>query len=98
MGSRSTPARFSSPMEFAAGRDAYVVGKPATGFLEQVLATVGEDPSAAAIVGDDIESDIGGALRAGLAAILVRTGTYGEDRVRESGIQSTHLVDLIADV
>jgi ribonucleotide monophosphatase NagD (HAD superfamily) len=73
-------------MEFAAGRDACVIGKPAKGFFDQVLATVDVDASAAALVGDDIESDIGGALRAGLAAILVRTGEYREARVRQSGI------------
>ncbi len=70
----------------------------AKGFFEQVLATVAVDASAAAMVGDDIESDIGGALRARLAAILVRTGKYREDRVRESGIQPTRVVDSIADV
>jgi HAD superfamily hydrolase (TIGR01458 family) len=48
--------------------------------------------------GDDIESDIDGALRAGLAAILVRTGKYREDRVRESGIEPTCVVDSIADI
>ena len=37
-------------------------------------------------------------LFAGLAAILVRTGKYREDRVRESGIQPTRVVDSIADV
>jgi HAD superfamily hydrolase (TIGR01458 family) len=89
---------FVAAIEFAAGRDAYVVGKPTTGFFEQVLASVGVDASAAAMVGDDIESDIGGALRAGLHAILVRTGKYREDLVRESGIQPTRIVDSIADV
>jgi HAD superfamily hydrolase (TIGR01458 family) len=89
---------FVAAIEFAARRDAYVVGKPATGFFEQVLASVGMDASAAAMVGDDIETDIGGALRAGLDAILVRTGKYREDRVRESGIQPTRIVDSIADV
>ena len=89
---------FVAAVEFAASRDAYVVGKPAAGFFEQVLASVGIDASAAAMVGDDIESDIGGALRAGLNAILVRTGKYRADRVRESGIQPTRIVDSIADV
>ena len=50
------------------------------------------------MVGDDIESDIGGAPRAELDAILVRTGKYREDRVRESGIPPTRVVDSIADV
>ena len=89
---------FVAAIEYAASRDAYVVGKPATGFFEQVLASVSVDASAAAMVGDDIDSDIGGALRAGLDAILVRTGKYREDRLRESGIQPTRVVDSIADV
>ena len=89
---------FVAAIEFAAGRDAYVVGKPAKGFFDQVLASIGVDANAAAMVGEDIESDIGGALRAGLDAILVRTGTYREDRVRQSGIQPTRVVDSIADV
>ena len=43
-------------------------------------------------------SDIGGALRAGLAGILVRTGKYREDASRASGIEPTATVDSIADV
>ena len=50
------------------------------------------------MVGDDIESDIGGALGAGLAAVLVRTGKYRSDAVLASGIKPTATVDSIADV
>jgi HAD superfamily hydrolase (TIGR01458 family) len=89
---------FVAAIEYATGRDAYVVGKPAKGFFDEVLASVGVDACAAAMVGDDIESDIGGALHAGLAAILVRTGKYREDRARESGLEPTRVVDSIADV
>jgi ribonucleotide monophosphatase NagD (HAD superfamily) len=74
------------------------VGKPAVAFFEMVLADLGAEPSAAAMVGDDIESDVGGALRAGLAGILVRTGKYREDFVRGSGIEPTATVDTIADL
>jgi ribonucleotide monophosphatase NagD (HAD superfamily) len=52
----------------------------------------------AAMVGDDVEADVGGALDAGLAGILVRTGKYREDLVRASGIEPTATVDSIADV
>jgi HAD superfamily hydrolase (TIGR01458 family) len=89
---------FVAAIEFATGREAYVVGKPARGFFEQVLADLGVAQQRAAMVGDDIESDIGGGLRAGLTTILVRTGKYREDRVRESGIQPTVTVGSIADV
>jgi ribonucleotide monophosphatase NagD (HAD superfamily) len=50
------------------------------------------------MVGDDIETDVGGALGAGVAAILVRTGKYREDAVAGSGIEPTATVDSIADV
>ena len=89
---------FVAAIEFATGRDAYVVGKPSRGFFDQVLIGVGVSANAAVMIGDDIESDIDGALRAGLAAVLVRTGKYREDRVRESGIKPTCVVDSIADV
>ena len=89
---------FVAAIEFATGCEAYVVGKPSAGFFDQVLTGLGVSADAAAMIGDDIESDIGGALRAGLAAILVRTGKYREDRVRESGITPTRVVDSIADV
>ena len=89
---------FVAAIEFASGSEAYVVGKPAKGFFDQVLASAGVEAGAAAMVGDDIESDIGGALRAGLAAVLVRTGKYREDRLRESNIEPTSVVDSIAEV
>jgi ribonucleotide monophosphatase NagD (HAD superfamily) len=50
------------------------------------------------MVGDDVEADVGGAMEAGLAGILVRTGKFREDLVSESGIQPTATVDSIADV
>ena len=78
---------FVAAIEYAAGREAYVVGKPALAFFREVLDDLGFEAGEAAMVGDDIESDIGGAQRAGLAGILVRTGKYREDAVRASGIE-----------
>ena len=43
-------------------------------------------------------ADIGGALGAGLRAVLVRTGKYREDFAAASGIEPTATVDSIADV
>jgi HAD superfamily hydrolase (TIGR01458 family) len=89
---------FVAAIEFATGREAHVVGKPAPGFFEEILAELGAEPGEAAMVGDDVESDIGGALRAGLAGILVRTGKYRDDVVRALGIHATATVATIADV
>jgi HAD superfamily hydrolase (TIGR01458 family) len=89
---------FVAALEYATSREAYVVGKPAPGFFESVLGEAGAAPDESAMVGDDIETDVGGALGAGVAGILVRTGKYREDAVAGSGIEPTATVDSIADV
>jgi len=89
---------FVAALEYATGRDALVVGKPSRDFFATILAGVPVDTGAAAMVGDDVETDVGGALGAGLAGILVRTGKYREDALRASGIEPSAVVDSIADV
>ena len=89
---------FVAAVEYGAGTDALVVGKPSEAFFRLVLDDVGSDCERAAIVGDDVETDVGGGMNAGLEGILVRTGKYREDFVRESGIEPTATVGSIADV
>ena len=89
---------FVAALEYAAACEAHVVGKPAPAFFGHVLEEAGTTPDQAVMVGDDIESDIGGAVSAGLARDL---GTYrqvSEAAVLASGIQPTATVDSIADV
>ena len=89
---------FVAALEFATDSEAYVVGKPARAFFAEVLADLDSTAEVTAMIGDDVEADIGGALNAGLGAILVRTGKYRERQARESGIEPTVVVDSIADV
>jgi HAD superfamily hydrolase (TIGR01458 family) len=89
---------FVAALEYATDRAATIVGKPARAFFEQALAAAGVGASEAVMVGDDVESDIGGALAAGLRTVLVRTGKYRPDRVVASGITPTATVASIADV
>lgn len=89
---------FVSALEYATGREAEVVGKPSPAFFKLALGELGVSADRAAMVGDDVEADVGGAMDAGLAGILVRTGKYREDLVNESGIEPTATVDSIADV
>ena len=79
-------------------REALVVGKPSRDFFATILSGIPAEPGAAAMVGDDVESDIGGAQDAGLAGILVRTGKYRDDALRDSGVEPAAVVDSIADV
>jgi HAD superfamily hydrolase (TIGR01458 family) len=89
---------FVTALEYAIGREAEVVGKPSEAFFELALGELGVGAEHAAMVGDDVEADVGGAMDAGLAGILVRTGKYREDLVAQSGIEPTATVDSIADV
>ncbi|MDP9189774.1 MAG: TIGR01458 family HAD-type hydrolase [Actinomycetota bacterium] len=89
---------FVAALEYATGKEAVVVGKPAPAFFELALSELGVSPERAAMVGDDVEADVGGAMDAGLAGVLVRTGKYRKDLVRDSGIEPTATVDSIADV
>jgi HAD superfamily hydrolase (TIGR01458 family) len=67
---------FARALEFASGRGATVVGKPAASFFAAAVASLGLLNDQVVMVGDDYEADVNGALSAGLQAILVRTGKY----------------------
>ncbi|MDR1727259.1 MAG: TIGR01458 family HAD-type hydrolase [Acidobacteriota bacterium] len=75
-GLRLDAAPFVAALECATGRRAVVLGKPAASFFGLAVQKLGVPASEVAMVGDDIVTDIGGAKRAGLKAILLRTGKY----------------------
>jgi HAD superfamily hydrolase (TIGR01458 family) len=89
---------FVAALEYGSGTPAEVVGKPSPAFFELALRELGVSADRAAMVGDDVEADVGGALDAGLSGVLVRTGKYREDLVRESGIEPTATIDSIAEL
>lgn len=89
---------FVVALEYAIGREATVVGKPSEAFFAAALADLGAGASSVAMIGDDIEADVGGALEAGLDGVLVRTGKFRDDAVRASGITPTLVLDSIADL
>ncbi len=67
---------FVAAVEYAAGVEAVVVGKPSVEFFKLALDDLGVSAGEAVMVGDDIEADIGGAQAAGLVAVQVETGKF----------------------
>lgn len=68
---------FLAALEFACGRDAVVLGKPSEAFFSLALHDTGCRLAEAAMIGDDVEVDVSGALNAQVGVgILVRTGKY----------------------
>jgi len=86
---------YSAALEYASGRDALVVGKPAPEFFHAAVADLGVER--AVMVGDDVEADVGGAMAAGLPGVLVRTGKFRADAL-STRVTPTAIVDSIADV
>ena len=67
---------YVAALEYAAGVRAELTGKPAPAIFRAALDDLETRPDQAAMIGDDIESDILGAQAIGLRGILVRTGKY----------------------
>lgn len=65
---------FVAGLEYAAGVEAAVVGKPAPGIFEVACGLAGAAPGDAVMVGDDLESDLRPARALGMRIALVRTG------------------------
>jgi HAD superfamily hydrolase (TIGR01458 family) len=67
---------FVAALKYASGREATVLGKPSRTFF--TLAVEGFQCAAGevAMIGDDAEADVGGAMAAGLMGVLAQTGKY----------------------
>nr|HQV34451.1 TIGR01458 family HAD-type hydrolase [Calditrichia bacterium] len=53
-------------LEYAAHKEARIIGKPSPDFFEQAFETIGLPAQHLAIIGDDLEADIDGGAAAGL--------------------------------
>ena len=67
---------FVAALEYASGKQAVTVGKPSAAFFAAAARSLGLPASQLAMVGDDVASDVEGAMAAGLRGVLVRTGKF----------------------
>ena len=91
---------YVAALEHTTGKRAHVVGKPNAAFFEAAVASLGGDIPAADVVmvGDDIDSDVGGAQRAGLQGWLVQTGKYDAARVAASEVRPDRVIASVGDL
>ena len=89
---------FVAALEYVSGVKAMIIGKPSPEFFQIALSDIGLKPSEVAIIGDDIDADIGGGKQVGLNGILVRTGKYRQSYVEVSAIKPDLIIDSIADL
>jgi HAD superfamily hydrolase (TIGR01458 family) len=89
---------FVAGLEYAAGVEATVIGKPSPMYFEAALEALDAEPKLTWMVGDDIEADIAGAQRYGMRTALVRTGKFRPDDLERSGIAPDIVVNSLAEL
>ncbi|MHA7835581.1 MAG: TIGR01458 family HAD-type hydrolase, partial [Algiphilus sp.] len=83
-------------LEYAAQVEATVIGKPNATFFALAAADMARTPAQCVMVGDDIDSDIGGAQAAGMRGLLVQTGKYREDASQRASVTPEAVLPSIA--
>lgn len=89
---------FIAGLEYASDKQATVVGKPSAAFFSAGVESLGCAPGQIIMVGDDIESDVGGAQGAGLRGVLVKTGKYREEVAAASAVSPDAVIDSVAQL
>jgi len=89
---------FITALEYASGTQAMIIGKPSADFFQVALDDMGVIAGEAAMIGDDIDVDVGGGQQAGLTGILVKTGKYRQSYTEASAIKPDLIIDSIADL
>jgi len=89
---------FVAGLEYVTGKSATVMGKPSPDFFAAALSRLGLKAGDVAMIGDDIDTDIGAAQELGMMGILVKTGKYRESYVQTSKIKPDLVLDSFADL
>ncbi|AKH68148.1 HAD-superfamily subfamily IIA hydrolase, TIGR01458 [Spongiibacter sp. IMCC21906] len=88
---------FIKALEYAAGTQAEVIGKPSNAFYQSVVNEMGLAPDQVMMVGDDVVSDVLGASAAGLQSCLCCTGKYqrGDELKAPNAIMIAEISQLL---
>jgi HAD superfamily hydrolase (TIGR01458 family) len=97
-GPRLDAGGFVAALEYAAGIEATVLGKPSAKYFEAALETLDADAEMTWMVGDDLEGDIGGAQGHGMRTVLVRTGKFRPDDLELARVLPDGIVSSIAQL
>jgi HAD superfamily hydrolase (TIGR01458 family) len=88
---------FVAALEYASGRRALVLGKPSPLFFALAVDSLGCEADDVAMIGDDAEADVGGAMAACLRGVLVQTGKYRSGQENELDPPATFVARNLAD-
>lgn len=97
------PGGFVSCLEETSGIPAITVGKPSASFFHSAISDwveLGISPEEMLMVGDDVEQDVNGAIRAGIGVgVLVKTGKYregDEEKLIDNGFACNDISEVVS--
>jgi len=85
-------------LEYASGRRAIMIGKPSPRMFQWALRRVNEKPANAVMIGDQIETDLVGARKAGVHTILVLTGVENRETIRSSELKPEMVIETVDEL
>lgn len=89
---------FVAGLEYVCSKNARVMGKPNRDFFQRVLDSANVAATNTLMVGDDIDSDIGGAQQMGIRGCLVKTGKFRQSYYEQSSVKPDCVVESIAKI
>lgn len=89
---------FVAGLEYVSGKRAKVIGKPDRSYFELALKSLQLPASEVAMIGDDIETDIGGGKALGMYGVLVKTGKYRNGCEQNAAFMPDCLIDSFGDL
>lgn len=87
---------FVAGLEYVCSKTARVMGKPNRDFFQRVLDEAGISAQDSLMVGDDLDTDVGGAQALGIRGCLVKTGKFRQAYFNQSRIQPEFVIDSIS--
>jgi HAD superfamily hydrolase (TIGR01458 family) len=89
---------YVAALEYAAGVEAELVGKPSRRFFELAATEIGLSPGEVLVVGDDLEADCRGGADAGCRTALVLTGGTTRATLDASGFRPDRVCASVAEI
>jgi HAD superfamily hydrolase (TIGR01450 family) len=85
-------------LEYGSGKKAVMIGKPSPRMFRLALRRAHEKPSNAVMVGDQLETDVLGAKRAGVRTLLVLTGVETRETIHQSKLKPDLVLQTVDDL
>jgi HAD superfamily hydrolase (TIGR01458 family) len=91
---------FVTALEYAAGKESILAGKPSPAFFHAAVKSLGLPVNSrdVVVIGDDVQSDVAGAQDAGYQGYLVQTGKFRAETLASSGVKPDRILPSIASL